>query len=506
MQSRTLTCTTAMTFFAILLPLQVSAQHIRYKLIDIPTLGGPAAYGNVDNAGFAQFVNNPGIVVGGADTSIHDPNAPNCRNQDCFLDHGFRWQDGILTDLGALPGVNFSHATSINARGWATGGSGTAEIDPQTGNPEEHAVLWEDNEIVDLGTLRAGLDSAGLYINNAGEVVGMATVDTTLDSFPIGPWRSPTHAFIWRHGVMQDLGTLGGADSFPSGGCNNERSDLVAGVSFTNAVANASTGLPTQHAFLWDHGRMTNIPTLGGTFAFTQCASNRGQVIGYSNLTGDVGCNGSLEFCTVHTFLWDHETLQDLGTLGGTSSVPLWLNNNGEAVGGALTADDKEVHATLWKNGRITDLNGEGDCFSFATAINSSHQIIGNTFNCDTDTFRMVLWKNGSIIDLNAAIPSNSTLFLIEPDNINDRGEIVGRGAPPGCDNLDLCGHVFLLIPCDNAGTQGCEESPETTVARSASPATKQHHTAEEFVSLWRARLAHPYHKPVLPMPRGTTK
>ena len=56
-------------FTALALPLQLAAQHIRYKLIDIPTLGGPAAYGNVDNAGFAQFINNPGVVVGGADSS-----------------------------------------------------------------------------------------------------------------------------------------------------------------------------------------------------------------------------------------------------------------------------------------------------------------------------------------------------------------------------------------------------------------------------------------------------
>ena len=375
MKSKILMCIAVLTLFTVALPVQLAAQHARYKLIDIPTLGGPAAAGNVDCNECAQFINNPGVVVGGSDSSIHDPNAPNCGNLDCFLTHAFRWQDGILTDLGTLPGVNFSHATSINARGWATGGSGTAEIDPQTGNPQEHAVVWKGTEIVDLGTLRAGLDSAGLTINNAGEVVGMATVDTTIDSFPLGPWRSPTHAFIWRNGVMQDLGTLGGADSFPTGGCNNERSDLVVGWSFTNSTANSSTGLPTQHAFFWDHGTMTNIPTLGGTSAYAQCANNRGQVIGFSNLTGDVGCNGSLDSCAVHTFLWDHETLQDLGTLGGTSSVPLWLNNNGEAVGGALTADDKEFHATLWKNGRITDLNGEGDCFSFATAINSSHRL-----------------------------------------------------------------------------------------------------------------------------------
>jgi uncharacterized membrane protein len=72
------------------------------------------------------------------------------------------------------------------------------------------------------------------------------------------------------------------------------------------------------------------------------------------------GCN-TPSGCAVHTFPWDHGTLQDLGTLGGTSSVPLWLNNNGEAVGGALTAGDEEVHATLLKNGRITDLNADAD-------------------------------------------------------------------------------------------------------------------------------------------------
>ena len=50
MKSKTLTCITAMTLFAALAaPVQMGAQDIRYKLIDIPTLGGPAAAGNVDS-------------------------------------------------------------------------------------------------------------------------------------------------------------------------------------------------------------------------------------------------------------------------------------------------------------------------------------------------------------------------------------------------------------------------------------------------------------------------
>jgi probable HAF family extracellular repeat protein len=135
------------------LPGSAAAQHTQYKFIDIPTLGGPAAYGQVDGTGISQFINNPGAVVGGADTPIPDPNAPNCANRDCLLHQAFRWQDGVVTDLGTLPGVNWSHATSINARGWATGGSSTAGIDPLTGGPAEHAVLWKNGEIIDLGTL-----------------------------------------------------------------------------------------------------------------------------------------------------------------------------------------------------------------------------------------------------------------------------------------------------------------------------------------------------------------
>src|SRR2546428_1458557 len=153
MKSSTLTCITAMTLFAALtLTLQLSAQHTRYKLIDIPTLGGPAAEGQVDGPGISQYINNPGVVVGGADIPVPDPNGPNnCINSSCFLNHGFRWQDGVLTDLGALPGANQSHATSINAVGWATGGSSTAAIDPLTGTQGEHAVLWKDGNIIDLG-------------------------------------------------------------------------------------------------------------------------------------------------------------------------------------------------------------------------------------------------------------------------------------------------------------------------------------------------------------------
>lgn len=43
--------------------------------------------------------------------------------------------------------------------------------------------------------------------------------------------------------------------------------------------------------------------------------------------------------------------------------------------------------------------------------------------------------------------------MLVEPTVISDDGKIGGNGLPPGCDNGDVCGHPYLLIPdgdCDD--------------------------------------------------------
>jgi hypothetical protein len=52
------------------------------------------------------------------------------------------------------------------------------------------------------------------------------------------------------------------------------------------------------------------------------------------------------------------------------------------------------------------------------------------------------------MVDLNTLIPPNSGLQLVLAFNINDQGEILGGGAPPGVQSLDFGGRLFLLIPC----------------------------------------------------------
>src|SRR5205085_2128694 len=102
----------------------------------------------------AKIINSQGAVVGGADTANPDPFAPNCIAPSCFVQHAFKWQNGVLSDLGTLPGGSSSFALWINNGGQTVGVSQNGLVDPLTGAPASIAVLWKSNgEIINLGTL-----------------------------------------------------------------------------------------------------------------------------------------------------------------------------------------------------------------------------------------------------------------------------------------------------------------------------------------------------------------
>jgi len=439
MKTRSYSSILMTTLFALAIPLSGAAaqNHHHYKLVDLGTFGGPTAYGSINGPGL-QLINNSGVVSSFADTAMPDPNAPTfCYNPDCFLSHAFHWQDGVLTDIGALPGENSSASGPINERGWSVGQSQNGVMDPLVGIPETRATLWIDGRLVDLGTL-GGNQSLASSLNNEGIVVGISqnAIPDPVSLFGLG---TQTRAFLWQNGVMHDLGTLGGPDAVAI--TVNERGQVV-GYSFTNATPNPGTGIPTTDPFLWDHGMMIDLGTLGGTNAnvgsLALVINNKGQVAGTSNLAGDVN---------FHAFLWDRGTLLDLGTLGGSFSTTFWINDAGDVVGWAATTGDQFAHAALWREREITDLGTlDGDCFSQAEAVNSKGQIVGLSFSCATGTARAVLWEEGAIIDLNTLVPANTNLSLADAFNINDRGEILCQCLPPGVQDGDFGGHDCLLI------------------------------------------------------------
>lgn len=461
---------------ALALPVRLAAQeekneHHHYKLIDVGTFGGPSSLFSVPDS---RVINNRGTATGVADTSIPDPNC----FFDCLVDHAFVWKNGVKTALGELPGGLSSFAYWVNNRGLIVGQSQTRSIDPLTGAPEIHGVLWRNGQIIDLGTL-GGNASNTISINDRGQVAGSAT-NATLDPFastPQGaclvfptnnpcsgftfafnslfsPSTTETHAIVWQDGFMRDLGTLGGPDSASE--VNNERGEVV-GWSYTSFVANPSTGTPNVDPFLWspEDGKMTDLGGLGGTFGSPFWLNNRGQVVGASNLPGDQ---------TFHPFLWDRGKLNDLGTLGGYTGVAFMLNDAGEAVGYADLAPNPLGcsglscihHGFLWKDGVMTDLGTLGnDTCSRALSINQDGQIVGVISPCGGEFTHATLWENGGpIVDLDSLVLNLSGLTVREADFINDRGEIAGRAVLP---NGDV--HAVLLIPCDedHAGVEGCD-------------------------------------------------
>jgi|HubBroStandDraft_2_1064218.scaffolds.fasta_scaffold25564_1 probable HAF family extracellular repeat protein len=466
---------------ALSIPISLAAQEPptkqqKYSLVDIGTFGGPSS-------GFvgvgAHSVNNRGTATGGAETPTPDPYAPNCFTSDCFVAHTFLSQDGGLpTDMGALPGVNNSGPNDINANGMVTGISENGSIDPTTGLPEYDAVVWKNGQIINLGTFGGNWSYANA-LNNEGQVAGFA-LNTTPDSFNLGdfcmngPFPTQMQAFIWQNGVMQNLGTLGGPDS-----CALwlNQSGQAAGHSFTNSTPNSTTGIPTLDPFLWDRRRMIDLGTLGGTLGVANWLNNRGQVVGQSNLAGDL---------TAHPFLWDRGSLKDLGTLGGTFGVATSVSDAGVIVGGATNQNDQAFLAFVWKNGVMTDLGTlPGDDCSLATNINSGGQIVGFSFPCAGGPSHAFLWDKGSLVDLNTFVPSGSELQLTEATYINDRREISVQGVLPNGDT-----RAVLLVP----GGQG-----ETLVSATHARTVTQHSlTPSEIMAAVRARLGKRYHIPSL--------
>jgi probable HAF family extracellular repeat protein len=513
MKPKTITWTTAIAVLAALaIPVRTAAQeHPReqphYKLIDLGTFGGPHSYASVNGDGFS-LLNNSGVVASYADTALPDPNAPNsCYVPDCFQAHAFQWKDGVMTDLGALA-ENFSSAAgSINNRGWITGQAQTGSFDPILKGPGVHAVLWKHGHITDLGSL-GGNGSLGIYVNDAGQVIGLSD-NTTPDPFSLFGIGVQIRTFLWDDGVMRDIGTLGGPDALPGTSCSGQPRDVVVGYSYTSSTPNASTGVPTLDAFLWKNGKMIDLGNLGGTISgpIGPCVNKRGEVIGVSNLAGEL---------VSHAFFWDDGVMTDLGTLGGNNSEAIWINHAGDVVGSADLPGSQIHDAVIWRHGEIHDLGTvAGDPCSRGRGLNARGQVVGGSSDCHNFLHAFVWEEGGPMLDLNTLIAPGSGFQLTNAFNINDRGEILAKAAPLGFtpnDDADL-GHLVLLIPCDGddkdcgANAQSANiAAPDTSapLIKSITAIPPKHPmTPRENLAAWRARLARQYHLPGVAAPKN---
>jgi probable HAF family extracellular repeat protein len=421
-------------------PQRAPSGYSHYRLVDFGTMGGPES-GLIFPA---HNINNRGLVIGISETGVPDPNC----YLDCYVEHAFiGLGTGRVIELPFPPGIdpvgNTSLAGDMTASGVLGGFVMNGLIDPLTDFPQLRPVVWRSNgrEALDLGTF-GGNSGAVNGLNHHGDVVGMALNEVAENpdfaSFMNGflPAATQSRAFVWRGGALQDLGTLGGNDAMAL--AIND-SGTIVGISYTDTDANDTTGIPTVHPFLWQHGRLRDLGGLGGTLVTTgsltygpwgAVLNQVGQAIGTSTLAGD-------EF--FHAFLWDGERMVDLGTLGGDFSEALAIDQHGSVVGRAdYSSSEAYHHATLWADGAARDLGLVGPCLnSTATAISKDGDIVGGLGACtddpdDTHYFSAFIWRNGNeMADLNSLVEPASDLHIEFATGINERGEIAGTAFLP---------------------------------------------------------------------------
>jgi len=136
-------------------------------------------------------------VVGGS-TVDNNPTPP-----FIFPLFAFLWENGVMTNLGALGGIE-SFPEAINDQSQVVGEFTVLDSE---GIGISHAFRWEDGLMQDLGTLADDQDSIAYAINHKGQIVGGSG-----SGFIDAPFE-PIHAFLWEHGVLTDLNTLIPANS-----------------------------------------------------------------------------------------------------------------------------------------------------------------------------------------------------------------------------------------------------------------------------------------------------
>lgn len=158
----------------------------------------------------AYGINNPGKVVGIFE-SLSRPS------------RAFLYDNGLFTDLGTLPGDNYSSAYDINDSDQIVGISAPSDAIDGT------AFLYSKSTgMISLGTLNADdTSSAAFDINNKGQIVGSSE-----KYFSPGIFRNSS--FLYSDGVMQDINDL-----IPE----NSGFDLIGAQSINEQGQIAGTGL-----------------------------------------------------------------------------------------------------------------------------------------------------------------------------------------------------------------------------------------------------------------------
>jgi probable HAF family extracellular repeat protein len=378
---------------SLLAALATAQPQRRYTVIDLGTLGGTysTSFG----------INNAGDVAGQAATPAQT---------DGFAATAFAWskQKGI-TNLGVFGPLLFpacptcsSDAPAVGASGEVAMGSEIAELDP-TGEDfcqfynlfdpasahhrQCRGGIWRNGVITPLPNLPGGNNANVFWMNNLGQVSGVAE-NSTFDSSCSAVTPFQVHRFqpvIWGPNgeiqrVLSPLVTKDVTDTVANAFTINDHGQTVG-----NSGSCSTLGLPpaainnstASHAVLWESdGSVHDLGTLGGAFNGASSINNRGEVVGAAQSPKDG---------TVHAFLWNRQTgMLDYGAFPGAVATIVGCchtnNDLGQIVGFTIEpANPYFGRAVIWQGTQPTDLNNfvrDAGPFVYLTGAFSTAELI----------------------------------------------------------------------------------------------------------------------------------
>lgn len=223
------------------------------QMINIPIFTG-------GNNGFAKDINSAGIVVG---------HSNHVSGNDAYVKaFSYNINTETLTELGTFGGIQ-SYAQAINENGQITGYAeykvGIMEYD--------HAFIYDNGVMHDIGTLPGNNESQGADINEIGHVAGLASVGTN------------NHAILYANGVMNDLGTFTNnpAHSSYASGLNNL--DQVVGMS--DVESNQMKGFFYEDGVMHDLASLVTVSN-GCSDYIPHDINDSGLIVGTASCSGEV--------------------------------------------------------------------------------------------------------------------------------------------------------------------------------------------------------------------------
>ena len=313
-----------------------------------------------------------------------------------------------VVDIGTLGGAS-SRAHAINNVGEV---AGEADLNAD----DSHAFLFSHGRIKDLGVLPGGMYSRALGINDSRKIVGD-------DVSPDGDSR----AILWNNGIPLNLGVIPGTDVPPGASAF-----AINNAGHAVGVSRYSKDDDSMHAFYYTGGSLQDMQTLGGLSSEADAINSANTIVGVSDVDFSSEPHAYISF--------GGGGMTDLGTFGGERSWGTAINDSTDLAGVIVTNGDYLGFVRV--GGSVQYLSFGSGLYSWAEGININKQVVGYAAISASGTVRGFLWDtNNGIRNLQDLVPEDCPWTIIDASAINDHGQIAATGLSGGKI------HALLLSP-----------------------------------------------------------